>query len=73
VTETTPQSPIVSLFLAHMVTDIYMPVITAILPLLISTYGFSYFLAGLLVTSYNLTSSVTQPFSAGFRTGTAGS
>jgi FSR family fosmidomycin resistance protein-like MFS transporter len=45
-----------------MVTDIYMPVITAILPLLISTYGFSYFLAGLLVTSYNLTSSVTQPF-----------
>jgi len=62
VTETTPQSPIVSLFLAHMVTDIYMPVITAILPLLISTYGFSYFLAGLLVTSYNLTSSVTQPF-----------
>ncbi len=56
-----PKSPIVSLFFAHMVTDIYMPVITAILPLLISTYGFSYFLAGLLVTSYNLTSSATQP------------
>lgn len=59
--EPSPQSPIVSLFLAHLVTDIYMPVITAVLPLLISTYGFSYFLAGLLVTSYNLTSSVTQP------------
>lgn len=46
---------------AHMVTDIYLPVITAILPLLIQTYGYTYFLAGLLVTSYNITSSVTQP------------
>lgn len=50
-----------SLFLAHLVTDIYMPVITAILPLFISLFGFSYFMAGLLVTSYNLTSSMTQP------------
>jgi len=44
-----------------MVTDLYMPVIAAILPLLISTRGYSYLLAGLLVTSYNLTSSVSQP------------
>jgi FSR family fosmidomycin resistance protein-like MFS transporter len=50
-----------SLSLAHLVTDLYLPVITAILPLLILTYGYSYFLAGLLVTAYNLMSSFTQP------------
>lgn len=50
-----------SLFLAHMVTDIYMPVISAIIPLLILTYGYSYLMAGLLVTAYNLTSSLFQP------------
>jgi len=31
---------------AHLVTDIYMPVITAILPLLIAERGLSFFLAG---------------------------
>ncbi|HOT02553.1 MAG TPA: MFS transporter [Methanolinea sp.] len=56
-----PSGPIYRLFLAHLVTDLYMPVIAAILPLLISTRGYSYLLAGLLVTSYNLTSSVSQP------------
>jgi FSR family fosmidomycin resistance protein-like MFS transporter len=50
-----------TLSLAHLVTDIYLPVITAMLPLLILTYGYTYFLAGLLVTSYNITSSLTQP------------
>jgi FSR family fosmidomycin resistance protein-like MFS transporter len=50
-----------TLSLAHMVTDIYLPVITSMLPLLILTYGYTYFLAGLLVTSYNITSSLTQP------------
>jgi FSR family fosmidomycin resistance protein-like MFS transporter len=50
-----------SLFLAHLVTDIYMPVISAIIPLLILTYGYSYLMAGLLVTAYNLTSSLFQP------------
>ncbi|OPY43110.1 MAG: putative MFS family transporter protein [Methanoregulaceae archaeon PtaU1.Bin222] len=53
--------PIFRLFLAHLVTDLYMPVIAAILPLLISTRGYSYLLAGLLVTTYNLTSSASQP------------
>lgn len=52
---------IYSLSFAHLVTDIYMPVITAILPLLIAERGLSFFLAGLMVTSYNLTSSATQP------------
>lgn len=47
---------------AHLVTDIYSPVIPAVLPLLIANNGYSYLLAGLLVTVYNLTSSMTQPF-----------
>jgi len=59
---TSPYKGVFSLFLAHLVTDIYMPVITAILPLFISIFGYSYFMAGLLVTAYNLTSSMTQPF-----------
>jgi len=46
---------------AHMVTDIYMPVLPAILPLLIANNGYSYLAAGLLVTAYNITSSFTQP------------
>jgi FSR family fosmidomycin resistance protein-like MFS transporter len=46
---------------AHIVTDIYMPVLPAILPLLIANNGYSYLTAGLLVTAYNLTSSFTQP------------
>jgi FSR family fosmidomycin resistance protein-like MFS transporter len=44
-----------------MITDIYMPVLPAILPLLIANNGYSYLAAGLLVTAYNVTSSFTQP------------
>jgi FSR family fosmidomycin resistance protein-like MFS transporter len=44
-----------------MITDIYMPVLPAILPLLIAQNGYSYLAAGLLVTAYNVTSSFTQP------------
>ena len=47
--------------MAHLVTDIYIPVLPAILPLLIANNGYSYLAAGLLVTAYNLTSSFTQP------------
>ena len=54
--------PILWLSGAHVITDLYLPVETAIIPLLISTYGFSYFLAGMLVTIYNVTSSMMQPF-----------
>lgn len=53
--------PILGLSAAHAVTDIYSPVLAAILPLLILEYGYSYFLAGLIVTVWNLTSSFTQP------------
>jgi FSR family fosmidomycin resistance protein-like MFS transporter len=56
-----PYRSVYTLSFAHMVTDIYMPVITAVLPLLIAERGLSFFLAGLLVTAYNLTSSATQP------------
>ena len=52
---------ITGLAAAHMVTDIYMPVLPAILPLLIASNGYSYLAAGLLVTAYNITSSFTQP------------
>ena len=38
-----------------------MPVLPAILPLLIANNGYSYLAAGLLVTTYNVTSSFTQP------------
>jgi len=46
---------------AHLVTDLYSPVLPAILPLLIADQGYSFFLAGLIVTVYNLTSSMVQP------------
>ncbi len=52
---------ITGLAAAHMVTDIYMPVLPAILPLLIAQNGYSYLAAGLLVTAYNVTSSFIQP------------
>jgi FSR family fosmidomycin resistance protein-like MFS transporter len=56
-----PYRSIYPLTFAHLITDIYMPVIPAILPLLIAERGLTFFLAGLMVTSYNLTSSATQP------------
>ncbi len=45
----------------HLVTDIYLPAITAIIPVLVAVYGYSYLLAGSLVTVYNVSSSATQP------------
>ncbi len=57
----TGTSRVWSLSLAHFVTDLYSPVLTAILPLLVMNFGYSYLLAGFLVTAYNLTSSMTQP------------
>ncbi|HSA37905.1 MAG TPA: MFS transporter [Methanoregula sp.] len=55
------KNTITGLAAAHMITDIYMPVLPAILPLLIAQNGYSYLAAGLLVTAYNITSSFTQP------------
>jgi FSR family fosmidomycin resistance protein-like MFS transporter len=55
------KNTITGLAAAHLITDIYMPVLPAILPLLIAQNGYSYLAAGLLVTAYNVTSSFTQP------------
>jgi FSR family fosmidomycin resistance protein-like MFS transporter len=55
------KNTITGLAAAHMITDIYMPVLPAILPILIAQNGYSYLAAGLLVTAYNVTSSFTQP------------
>jgi len=52
---------VLGLSAAHCINDIYSPVLPAILPLLIIQEGYSYFLAGMLVTVYNLSSSFTQP------------
>ena len=46
---------------AHLVIDLYGPALPAIMSFLILTYGFTYFAAGLLVTVYNVVSSLTQP------------
>lgn len=54
--------PVWGLSAAHLVTDLYSPVLPAVLPLLIADQGYSFFLAGLIVTVYNLTSSLVQPF-----------
>jgi FSR family fosmidomycin resistance protein-like MFS transporter len=53
--------PILGLSAAHLVTDLYSPVLPAILPLLILENGLPFFAAGLIVTAYQLTSSFLQP------------
>ncbi|WP_292516878.1 MFS transporter [Methanoculleus sp.] len=58
---TADTKPVWGLSAAHLVTDLYSPVLPAILPLLIAEQGYSFFLAGLIVTVYNLTSSFVQP------------
>jgi FSR family fosmidomycin resistance protein-like MFS transporter len=52
---------ILGLSAAHFVTDIYTPVLPAILPLLIAVHGYPYFWAGFIVTVYQLSSSLLQP------------
>ncbi len=59
---TVDTKPVWGLSAAHLVTDLYSPVLPAVLPLLIAEQGYSFFLAGLIVTVYNLTSSLVQPF-----------
>ncbi|MDV0441018.1 MFS transporter [Methanorbis furvi] len=46
----------------HFLIDIYTPILALILPLLIAGMDLSYFLAGMIVTVFNVTSSVSQPF-----------
>jgi FSR family fosmidomycin resistance protein-like MFS transporter len=57
----TEKRAIFSLSAAHLIVDLYSPVLPAILPLLISVHGYSYLTAGIIVTVFQLTSSFMQP------------
>jgi len=46
---------------SHLICDMFNPILPAVMPLLITTYGYSYLMVGLLVTVYQLTSSILQP------------
>ncbi|HJJ32445.1 MAG TPA: MFS transporter [Methanocorpusculum sp.] len=46
----------------HFIIDLYTPVLPIVLPFLMETMGLSYFLAGLIVTVFNVVSSIAQPF-----------
>ncbi len=54
-------SPLTGAIAGHFLIDLYTPVLPIILPLLMETMGLSYFLAGLVVTVFNIVSSITQP------------
>jgi FSR family fosmidomycin resistance protein-like MFS transporter len=49
------------LTIAHLINDIYAPVLMALQPVLITMYGYSYFEAALLPVVHSLTSSLLQP------------
>jgi FSR family fosmidomycin resistance protein-like MFS transporter len=53
---------VLRLGLGHLAIDIYTTVFPAIIPVLVVDGGLSYLLAGLLLTAYNTTSSLVQPF-----------
>lgn len=52
---------IFELTLAHLINDIYAPVLMALQPILITTMGYSYFQAALLPVMHSLISSLLQP------------
>ena len=56
------RSILATLTAGHIVDDIYMNALPPFLPVLIASSGLSYASAGLLVTFFTLTSSVSQPF-----------
>lgn len=59
----TSASRTIALFsVAHVVDDIYMNILPPLLPVLIAQYRLSYAAAGLIVTVFTITSSVSQPF-----------
>jgi len=47
----------------HFLVDLYSPILPIILPALITNMNLSYLLAGIIVTVFNVTSSIIQPFS----------
>lgn len=58
---TTGLREISELALAHLINDIYAPVLMALQPILITTMGYSYFQAALLPVMHSLISSLLQP------------
>ncbi|HJJ28463.1 MAG TPA: MFS transporter [Methanocorpusculum sp.] len=54
-------SPLTSAVIGHFIIDLYSPILPVILPLLITSMDLSYFLAGLVVTVFNVVSSIFQP------------
>jgi MFS transporter, FSR family, fosmidomycin resistance protein len=46
----------------HFLVDLYSPILPIILPVLITNMGLSFFLAGVIITVFNVTSSIVQPF-----------
>ncbi len=52
---------VLRLALGHLGIDVYTTVIPAVIPILVSEGGLSFLLAGLLLTAYNMTSSLVQP------------
>ncbi|HJJ31389.1 MAG TPA: MFS transporter [Methanocorpusculum sp.] len=58
----TKNNALISAIAGHFIIDLYTPVLPIILPFLIEGMGISYFLAGLVVTVFNVVSSITQPF-----------
>ncbi|MFH0967055.1 MAG: MFS transporter [Methanobacteriota archaeon] len=52
---------IAQLTFAHLINDIYFPVLLALQPILITTLGFSYFQASLLPAMHSIISSLLQP------------
>lgn len=58
----TKNNTLISAIAGHFIIDLYTPILPIILPFLIEGMGLSYFLAGLVVTIFNVVSSITQPF-----------
>jgi len=56
-----PLRRVFGLSASHLVCDLYSPLLPAVLPLLMTTYGYPYVAVGLLITAYQLTSSISQP------------
>ncbi|MDO8842640.1 MFS transporter [Methanocalculus sp.] len=53
--------PLLGYTFGHVVIDLYSPVIPALIPLLVLHPGIGFFLAGLLVSVFQITSSLIQP------------
>ncbi|NLV27998.1 MAG: MFS transporter [Methanomicrobiales archaeon] len=56
-----PLRRVAELSFAHLINDIYAPVLMALQPVLITMYGYGYFQAALLPVIHSLTSSMLQP------------